>query len=387
MIADKKNYIPPASGVEYELTELPNGNVQLKDVTVYEQIGDTFGATDWNELISSSISEYTCSGNSLTGNGANGKFKATAGGTYTAFTIDGQSYSVKSGGENEVELTAGVWYTFVLDVQDKTINFKSGGAGLNFKIVGGTTRPQNPRENTIWINTDTAIGEYQFSSTKPKTKADGSGLQKGDVWIATQDESLVFLNVLKKQAVILRLGKVLQYIDSDFELKAGKIYQSGQWKDIESSLILIDDGNLLTEETGGVTLINFQSTAKELHEGFNSLKAYTKSNYTGYGTLYFNLPIDLTSVSKITVKFCTNSTYFPIGFGVSANKTTQWNNMSTKLAPYGTEVLSSPNYALTTMNSYSLDTSNLTGSYYIGVGGVSNGNAALAIYINSVVLE
>ena len=128
------------------------------------------------------IHVYTHSGGVLSGSGANGKIKAAAGGTYTALTIDGQSYSVRSGGENEAELTACVWYTFVLDVRDKTINFNQGGAGLNFKIVGGTTRPETPRENTIWINTDTAIGEYQFSSTQPATRADGSSLQTGDAW-------------------------------------------------------------------------------------------------------------------------------------------------------------------------------------------------------------
>lgn len=112
---------------------------------------------------------YTQSGTVLSGSGSNGKFKVTAGGIYTAFTIDGHSYSVRSGGENEVELTAGVWYTFVLDIRDKTINFKQGGARLNFKIVGGTTRPETPRENTIWINTDTAIGEYVFRA-EPNNK-------------------------------------------------------------------------------------------------------------------------------------------------------------------------------------------------------------------------
>ena len=44
---------------------------------------------------------YTQSENILSGSGANGKFKATAGGAYTAFTIDGQSYAVQSGGEKE----------------------------------------------------------------------------------------------------------------------------------------------------------------------------------------------------------------------------------------------------------------------------------------------
>lgn len=48
--------------------------------------------------------------------------------------------------------------------------FKSGvstGAPLNFKVVGGTTAPANPKENTIWVNTDTDINGYIFSGEDP----------------------------------------------------------------------------------------------------------------------------------------------------------------------------------------------------------------------------
>lgn len=38
---------------------------------------------------------------------------------------------------------------------------------LNFEIVGGTAEPSNPKENTIWINTDTAITGWEFSANEP----------------------------------------------------------------------------------------------------------------------------------------------------------------------------------------------------------------------------
>ena len=44
--------------------------------------------------------------------------------------------------------------------------FKHGAGGsnvLNFKVVGNP-QPTNPKENTIWINTDTKITGYQFSA-------------------------------------------------------------------------------------------------------------------------------------------------------------------------------------------------------------------------------
>lgn len=40
-----------------------------------------------------------------------------------------------------------------------------GGAALNFKVMGGTAEPSNPKENTIWVNTNNPITGWQFSST------------------------------------------------------------------------------------------------------------------------------------------------------------------------------------------------------------------------------
>ena len=40
-------------------------------------------------------------------------------------------------------------------------------SSLNFEIVGGTETPSNPKENTIWLNTDTEITEYIFSVKNP----------------------------------------------------------------------------------------------------------------------------------------------------------------------------------------------------------------------------
>ena len=110
---------------------------------VYDSDGD--GSVNRADRADNGLFVYTQSESILSGSGANGKFKATAGGRYTAFTIDGQSYAVQSGGEKEIELTEGVWYTFVLDVQDKTINFSSGAMVIP---DGATIEPIN--DVKIW---------------------------------------------------------------------------------------------------------------------------------------------------------------------------------------------------------------------------------------------
>ena len=51
-----------------------------------------------------------------------------------------------------------------------------GGENLNFKVVGGTTEPSNPKENTIWVNTDTAITSWDFSATEPNRRSGNKNL-------------------------------------------------------------------------------------------------------------------------------------------------------------------------------------------------------------------
>lgn len=44
----------------------------------------------------------------------------------------------------------------------------NGGASpLNFKVVGGTSAPSNPKENTIWVNTDQKITSWHFGANEP----------------------------------------------------------------------------------------------------------------------------------------------------------------------------------------------------------------------------
>ena len=43
----------------------------------------------------------------------------------------------------------------------------AGGARLNFRVVGGTTAPDNPNENTIWVNTDVKITGWYFDVIDP----------------------------------------------------------------------------------------------------------------------------------------------------------------------------------------------------------------------------
>ena len=68
-----------------------------------------------------------------------------------------------------------------------------GGAGLNFKVIGNP-QPEKAMENTIWVDTDTAITGWDFSSAQPEGT-------EGLVWFQTGTASPAEFNALKKNCL------------------------------------------------------------------------------------------------------------------------------------------------------------------------------------------
>lgn len=98
-----------------------------------------------------------------------------------------------------------------------------GISELNFEVVGGTTQPTNPNENTIWVNTSTEITKWTFSVEEPETTT------LGTIWIKVGVLSDTPFNALKKNALILYPLYASQYINSAFEITPAKIYYNGAW--------------------------------------------------------------------------------------------------------------------------------------------------------------
>lgn len=114
-----------------------------------------------------------------------------------------------------------------------------GGTSLNFKVVGGTTQPASPKENTIWVNTSTAIPSWAFSATEPGSPVAGM------VWIATGASSTAPapFNALKKNTLEVYPQTVKQYVNGVWELREAKIYQSETWIQFSAE----DPGDVLYE--------------------------------------------------------------------------------------------------------------------------------------------
>lgn len=51
-----------------------------------------------------------------------------------------------------------------------------GGSILNFEVVPGTTKPTNPKENTIWANSSYTMGSWSISPTEPHRESRSTNL-------------------------------------------------------------------------------------------------------------------------------------------------------------------------------------------------------------------
>ena len=234
----------------------------------------------------------------------------------------------------------------------------SAGDGLNFEVVGGTTEPVNPKENTIWVNTDVEITGYCFSATQPED------MTEGEVWILIGNSSIVKFNILKENDIQVYPISVKQYINSTLVDVTTKSYQNGKWIDWWNGE-LYRAGNEYESLTGG-----WQARGWKYDSGCGALKpklektdSYMVVGTTGSGIQSGIVEIakdfDFTKYTKITV----NVSGFP---NVTDNLNRNRLMVYKRSASYPTSTA-----AHLLMKSFKngdnvLDISNVSGSYALG---------------------
>lgn len=124
-----------------------------------------------------------------------------------------------------------------------------GGTSLNFKIVGGTTRPTNPPENTIWVNTATKITSWIFSATEP------SSAEEGMVLISVGTASNVAFSATKKNPIMVYPLYAKQCVSGAWVKVDAEIYQDG-WTDLLTEVVFFADGEFNIDTFGSVESTN-----------------------------------------------------------------------------------------------------------------------------------
>ena len=230
--------------------------------------------------------------------------------------------------------------------------FKKGAGGansLNFKVVGGTTAPANPKENTIWVNTDTAISSWAFSATQPETPVEGM------VWIMTDTAGTVSINTLKKNALNVYPVAAKQYVGGTWVDKTAKSYQGGEWVDWKNFLYIFKEGVGASIPLTSVRHASATSESK-ITIGTNNISMSTggSSSYTEQAVRTTDA-VDLSEFTTLFMDIETNIAAV-VGVGKTAFNSTSGANMVASItAKSGSRQI------------VSLDVSNLTGGYYAGI--------------------
>lgn len=247
-------------------------------------------------------------------------------------------------------------------------NARGGGGGINLKVVGGTTQPTAPRENTIWINTTTAITGYVLSPTRPENGTDGL------VWLKTADTG-VEINVGRRNAVLLHLA-------------GGKLYGGGKWLNINAFVYANNVWTQFAQE--GLMIFSREeeeydaiiAKLKNSSEEGQYLKKSDVNPYIRFSLWYGSkiergyyciAPVDVTNFSVLEVVGYSNTDKMT-AFGLSTAAGTK---------------LDAAKQTFTTDESVNkVDISNLTGEFYIGFSLKRvNDSTSAEIFVKSVYLR
>ena len=237
-----------------------------------------------------------------------------------------------------------------------------GGGGLNFSVVGGVTQPNDPKENTIWVNTEHKITSWAFSATEPAEPVAGM------VWISTGDSSGVAFNALKKNAIQVYPLSAKQYVDGAWVDVTAYSYQGGEW--VGWITYLYNLGDECEDITGGWTYKKGFGSCSVTKNSDNIYVACTEGSSGAAVSVYPTNKIDLTSKSKLKLNF--SSTRLHITDTALRVITEPYNGTviaKTVLGITGTDI------------TVELDVSNVSGEYYVEIYATSySGDTNLTIH-------
>lgn len=228
-----------------------------------------------------------------------------------------------------------------------------GGANLNFRVIGGTSALASPKENDIWVNTDTPITSWVFSEEEPESPVAGM------VWFQTGTSSTVAFNALKKNDITVYPNSCKQYVSGAWAGKTAKTYQSGAWVEWWNGELFMN-GNQYSIRTGGWKIVNAAVGTGEI-KADSIFLGYSGSSGRESAAFTVN-KVNVTEFNKLYAKVkVTSGSNFYIGLCDTNTKSLPTYAYSKKASGTGEAVME-------------CDISSALGEYYIGANAdISNG--------------
>ena len=242
----------------------------------------------------------------------------------------------------------------VSDMASKINSIQTGSDVLNFEVVGGTTQPSNPKENTIWVDTDAEITSWVFSATEPTEPTEGM------VWIFIGTSSTVEFNALKNNDIQVYPISAKQYISGAWVDKTAESYQSGAWAEwiehLYNSGAIVEELAFVKKAISGNSGTN--QTPTITYNADNFVIQNEAARHDG-GIVYFPTMVDLSKYKTIEAV---------MSMECATNKAGALCVYSSLSGGYSTDnVVASVNVDNdTSMRTRTIDVSSLNGNYYIG---------------------
>lgn len=191
-----------------------------------------------------------------------------------------------------------------------------GGTSLSFDVVGGTSQPANPKENTIWVNSPNDVRAWYISPTEP-TRASGNNdanaFAAGHIWIKTSESSAVTIDILRKNSIIVHPSSVYEYTDSGWTERGAQIYQRGAWADLKTTFYIYNNGNstgysLKCDEAMRYRTSGYAAEAERVTVGSSSITVATEGRVYDFANIFVTnssgtfVALDLSNYTMIRIK-------------------------------------------------------------------------------------
>ena len=242
----------------------------------------------------------------------------------------------------------------------------------NFEIVGNP-QPAQPRENTIWVDTDEKISDWIFSAAQPEG-------QEGLLWIRTDVFSSAPFNALKKNTLTVYPLSARQYNSGTWEKVTAKSWQNGAWVEWIPENALYYHGDECAPVSGGCQArgwkneSNYEEVIPIIINRDDHMEISVPSGNVVSGAVEIKTDQDFTNISGITIDFEAEiHDYFPLLMVIDRNTA----YMDTPVRSVNI-VGDSVNTGTFTRRTVTLPTTGLTGLYDVAIGFVDSWGGALA---------
>lgn len=256
---------------------------------------------------------------------------------------------------NAIRAKSGKTGKLSLDQMPMEIADIQTGVELNFTVVGNP-QPENPGENTIWVNTDVISG-WVFDTEQPEVASEGM------VWFHIDRSGPVSFNALGENNITVYPTSAKQYVGGAWVNKPAMIRRNGEWSEFATWLYI--NGNECEELTGGWSVRGLAwsssqtskaTMTKTNEENRMAITASAGGIVSGCGEIVKDF--DLTNFSTLTIDYELSGNSFIVSLRAIA-RTAKYLSDSVKDVPLGGNggIVSTPRQTV------SLDVSDLTGLY------------------------